>query len=608
MGTKPHISLTTKAFFVGRFCMLILLFSCSTALLFAQEEAPIDTSKTNLIKILHSEVLEYEFIDGEAEKRLSGDVELQQDDALMYCDSAVIIGNEMEAYDDVIIEQGNAKMFSDILLYNGDTKRSVLIGNVILTDPPNEIVTDRLDYNLETKVAHYTTGATLSNDKTKLTSERGYYNTETKVAFFKNKVHVEDQNFILDADTLRYDANTKITYFLGPTKIKTKENTIYCESGYYDTEKNYAEFIQNAWIEKEGSERAQADHIIYDGKTDKAELLGKTVVNRDQQSIYSDNAYFDASNNTSIFTDNVQVVDGEKVIFSDSLTYNSETGIGVAIGDVAVLDPPQVIYADRLDYNKKSQEAIVTGNVLLIDTLKEITIECDEAVYNDSTSFIQAIGRPLLTTMIDGDTLYISADTLTSFKEDPDSEDNSFTAINDVRMFKSDLQAVCELLTYNPADSIFKFYDDPILWSDTTQFTADTILVFLKDNKVNKVDLLENALIVNTPDNQFYNQIKGKNIYAYFKKREIYKMDVQGNGEVIYYVRDDYNAYVGVNEVVCGYMLVFFGANQVEKINFYAQPKATVHPMGQVNHSKLKLEGYRWEVKKRPLGPWMLRY
>ena len=93
----------------------------------------------------------------------------------------------------------------------------------------------------------------------------------------------------------------------------------------------------------------------------------------------------------------------------------------------------------------------------------------------------------------------------------------------------------------------------------------------------------------------------GKNITARFREEELREMEVNGNAESVYYALDEGGAYVGVNETICSDMLLFFGNNEVEKIKFFSQPKAKLHPMKQVNHNSLRIEGFNWETKFRPL-------
>ncbi|HMR42696.1 MAG TPA: hypothetical protein PKC40_02640, partial [Saprospiraceae bacterium] len=168
------------------------------------------------------------------------------------------------------------------------------------------------------------------------------------------------------------------------------------------------------------------------------------------------------------------------------------------------------------------------------------------------------------------------------------------------RIYKRDLQAVSDSLTYSMGDSLFKFYNEPIIWSDTTQFFADTMHIQMANNKIDKIFLFENSFIINSPDNIFFNQIKGKHITAFFEERELRKMRVDGNAESVYYLLDDSKAYIGANKTICSEMLLYFGDNKVDEIKFFAQPQATLFPMGQAQKSELELKGFRWISDVRP--------
>ena len=185
-------------------------------------------------------------------------------------------------------------------------------------------------------------------------------------------------------------------------------------------------------------------------------------------------------------------------------------------------------------------------------------------------------------------------------KENPEDSTRILLGYKDVRIFKSDLQVVCDSLAYNSADSLFEFYQSPIIWSDTSQFFADVIKMQLANDQIDQIFLIGNAFIINSPDETFYNQIKGKNITAFFKDNELDQMDVIGNAESVYYARDEEEAYIGVNKSVCSKMLVYFGNNEIEYIHFYTQPVSNMLPMKKTNHEDLKLSGFRWEKKLRP--------
>jgi hypothetical protein len=181
-------------------------------------------------------------------------------------------------------------------------------------------------------------------------------------------------------------------------------------------------------------------------------------------------------------------------------------------------------------------------------------------------------------------------------KEDP----RIILAYNDVRIFKSDLQATCDSLSYSTLDSMFRLFRLPVIWSDTSQFTADTVQIQLANDKIDRIYLRVNSFIVNSPDEIFFNQIKGKNSTAMFEDGELRRVRVEGNAESVYYPRDDEEAYIGVNKTICSEMMLEFDDDGLTGIRFYAQPTANLFPMKKADHDGLKMPGFTWQEEKRP--------
>ena len=129
---------------------------------------------------------------------------------------------------------------------------------------------------------------------------------------------------------------------------------------------------------------------------------------------------------------------------------------------------------------------------------------------------------------------------------------------------------------------------------------GDTMRILMKNKKIDRVFLKNNAFIINSTDEAFFNQIKGREITAEFEGDDLRRMFVEGNAESVYYALDEKGGYVSVNKMICSRMLVLFGDNKVDGIKFYAQPKATMFPMKQANHDDLRMKGFRWEKKRRP--------
>lgn len=549
-------------------------------------------------------------------RELLGDVHLAQGNMHIWCDTGYIYpGKQVRAYGNVqMLQDDSVRIFSDSLFYDGVSRQAELKKDVVLEDGRATMYTNVLYYDLQTRIARYPYGATILGDSAQLISRSGYYDANTNMAYFNDSVSIAHPDYKLYArDTLSFDMDTETAYFHGPTYIYDTSRIVYCESGYYDSKKNKAEFSKNAYYlnrTDEKSEKAEADRIIFDGKTESYYLIGNAHFKDDNQEAYADSILYDGRTEQYDFRGNPRFVglDSTKnqTIVAKNSTYNAATKTVEFRGDVEVIEENQRLVADSLDYSRDKKSAIARGNVVWTDTVANTEIRCGEVFYDNANDKIIASETPVLTTLLDKDSLWLTADTLISLPYALDKEKRVLHAYRNARFYKTDVQGYCDSLVYNEGDSTFCFYQNPILWVDSVQFTADTIRALLASKRINQVQLYPNSLIVNSRDEVYFNQIKGNRVKAYFSDNKLQNMDIRGSGEAVYYALDNVNAYVGVNDVDCSDMFIYFRDNNVQRIKFTGTPQAVMYPMGQAPHKKLELKGFQWFEDLRPKGKWAI--
>ena len=543
-------------------------------------------------------------------QRLIGNVELSQDSVFMYCDSATIENStRVQAFSNIILQQGDSiSGFADTLLYDGILKEADLFGKVILANGRQKLYTDKLHYDLITKLATYTTGATLVNDSTRLTSISGFYYADQEVAYFKDSVLVIDPKFALRADSLRFDAKENRVIFIGPTRMQVDSSEVYCEAGFYDIDEDRGEFAGGAQYRK-GEQLASANKIIFDGRQSTYILQGEARVEEGEgKSAVADTIIYNRQADKTRLIGNAVAVDGKRIIQGPIVDYDGRQAAYQTLGRSLISEPPQLLEADSVRFEQSSGFGTASGRVIWQDTSQQLSILCEQALYRQEDAYLKASGgmrgRPLMKIVIEADTLYMTADTLLSTKADTAATDSArlLQAYRDVRIFKSDLQALADSVAFSQQDELFRYYHEPIIWSDTSQFAADTIFLALREEALDRIYLFNNAFIINSPDELFFNQVKGKKIEADFVDNNLRQMFVSGNAESVYYALDEQQAYVGVNKTVCSEMKLLFENNQVNEIMFYNEPAGRLDPMGAVDHEKLRLAGFIWQKDIRPKG------
>jgi len=570
-----------------------------TATICAQEK---DSAK--LIIVEKAETFFYRSINNQEYQWMVGNVRMRQGNVYMKCDSALLQDNSVKAYGRVLIQQTDTiSLFSDSLWYNGNTRIADLFSKVTLINGRQQLFTDKLNYDLNQKIGTYTTGAVLTDGKTKLSSRKGYYYVNEKKAYFKTNVRVYDPDFDLKSDTLLFDSEKKIAYFFSPTIIAQDTARIYCEDGFYDIGNKKAEFRKNAQYESKTS-KASGDTIRYVSRDESIELIGKAYFERSNELAKADRIKYTGKTKKTDLVGNAYYKKDQQTLQGPEIKYDGNDGSFSTKGRSRISDPPQIIEANNIDYSKTLGLGLATGDVTWQDTIQRIILQSDTAAFNRSNDYVRAYGkrRPLLINYEGTDSLFMTADTLISYRDTLSSDSTRyFKGYHDVRILRKDLQVVCDSLTYNSKDSVMTFYNLPIMWSDTSQFVADTIKALLNKGQLERILLRSNSLIINQQDSLYFNQIKGRDITAFMKERKIELMDVQGNAESVYYVLDDQQAYIGVNKSESANIAIRFEEGKIKTIHYLNQPHAKFMPMGQVNHEKIKLQGFKWETKRRPI-------
>jgi lipopolysaccharide export system protein LptA len=555
------------------------------------------------VKILYSNTYQDEERPDGLHKWLGGEVRLWHDSVFLFCDTAFIFEKLVRATGETSLVQGDSlEVFADTLIYNGETGLARLIGNVLLINGDKRLQTDSMLYDVRARQATFNSGGWLTTDSSRIYCVNGLYDVRDRTVLFRDSVQVQQPNFRLRADSMAYDIDTDRVIFLGPTRMKQQQADLYCEDGYYYLSEGHGLFKKNAQF-RDSTRSAQADEIYYYAKTNDFKLIGQAeFIDGDRLATGDTLSYREKTGEFSI-RGNGFVKDANQTITAEGIDFNTRTERFQTIGRSQIQDGSQLLEADNISNRDSTDRVLVQGNVTWRDTVANVLLNADSAIYQRSTGYFEAFGfPPVLMQIIDGDTLFLIADIIISLREEGPDSARLILAHHNVFIYKSDLQIVCDSTVYLASDSTFYFYQDPVVWSDTSQFTADTIRIQMANQQMDSIFLLRNSMIINTADYTYFNQIKGRNITVVFEENSPEKMHVNGNAQTIYYALDEDNAYLGVNQSDCSDMLMLFEQKQLQDIYYLRSPSSTMYPMNQVDHNSLKLEGYRWREDERPLS------
>ncbi len=501
-----------------------------------------------MVYLEHSEKLSFDEERIADAQILSGNVIFRHDDALMYCDSAYFYEqtNSIDAFGHIRFVQGDTLLgYGDKLYYNGNTKLARLRKNVRLVhgkDNPTILTTDSLNYDRVQDKAYYFSFGSIRDSLNTLTSEWGQYTPNNKQAVFSREVKLTNPKFELTSDTLLYNTETHIADLISPTKIVyDKETNIYSSKGWYNTETERSMLLQRSVVEQTDGKSLTGDTIFYDKRVGYGRILGRMVMK-------------DTVNKATLMGNRGEMFnDGEAGYATDSAL--------------------MVDWADSTANAYMHADTLFTEEVLY----RLAQIMARDSVWQDSLMVAQVPDT------IEIDTTY-----------------RRMRAYHNVRVYRTDIQAVCDSLDYIGKDSVMTLYRDPVCWSESNQISADTVRIYVRNGKVDYAHGKGNALTVKQETRDYYDQMAGKEMIAYIRDGEIKEVDVNGNAMTVFYPQDEDSTYIGVNTTQSSYVKVYLEEQKIHHILFTAETTGVLYPLDQVPSGQDRLGGFFWAEQERP--------
>ena len=184
-----------------------------------------------------------------------------------------------------------------------------------------------------------------------------------------------------------------------------------------------------------------------------------------------------------------------------------------------------------------------------------------------------------------------------------DSSYKMIKAYRNVRMYRSDTQLVCDSLVALNTDSIIRLYRDPILWSENNQITSDSMAIHTANQNISKAHFMGDPIMGIEIDTMYYNQVKGKEMIARFADGKVYRNDVNGNAQTIYYLQDDENStdVTALMYIESAGITFYLVDGEMDKITYKQNPEYVIYPMAMIPETQKRiLDNFEWQSSKRP--------
>lgn len=331
-----------------------------------------------------------------------------------------------------------------------------------------------------------------------------YYDGETQLARIRHNVRMINRDVVLTTDSFNYDMEINIGYYFNGGEVADSVNRLNSFYGQYSPDTKDAIFNYDVKLFNPQF-TLYSDTLEYNTTTKVADILGPSIIVSDSNTIYSSLGFYNTADDLAQLYNRSLIVSKSQKLTGDTIFYDRNNGFGEVFGHMVVDDTLRMMqmHGNYGFYNELREESFATDSALLID-----------------------YSQP--------DTLYLHADTLESLR--PDNVKRILQAYHDVRIYRSDMQAICDSMIYDVEDSVLIMMDGPIMWNLDYQIFGDTIKVFMNDSTIDWAHIPAFAFATQQKDTAFFDQLSGKDLKAYFTNGDISRVDVSGNVQT-YFIR-----------------------------------------------------------------------
>ena len=445
-----------------------------------------------------------------------GNVEFRKGDMFMYCDSAHFYDNP-----------GALQAFGNVHMEQGDTLF---------------VYADQLDYADSTQLA------VLYADPGK-------------------KVQLINRDVTLTTDIFNYDLAIDLGFYEVGGVLTDLQNRLESRYGEYSPTSKDALFRENVHL--------------------------KSLQNNDTLNIYTDEMLYNTLTHIAILDTTSTIIASDGTIYTTRGVYNTETSqADLYHRSLVVASNGNTLTGDTLYYDKNIGFGEAFGNIELTDTANKVMLCGDYGFYFEVADSAMVTGHALAKEYSSAaDTLYMHADTIRTYLvitpakalndsvTQPADTTHHLIAAPHVRFFRSDLQGLCDSMTFVQRDSMMYLDYHPVIWNENKQIFGNKIQVHLRDSTADWAKLPEFGFMAEWVDEEFYNQLTGKEMYATFANGSIRHLDVSGNVQAIMLPQENDSTYNKIANIESSFLAADFKKQTIERMKMWPETSGTMTPL-----------------------------
>ncbi len=617
-----------------------------------------EQQEDSLVRLDYAQTAELLEIDGQNVRKVVGPAQFFHNNTYLLCDTALwnIDTKIIDAIGNVSIIQDGTELTSEKMVYRISLNLAEFRGQVVQLEDKdhNMLRTRHLDYNTKDSVAVFSGGGSMRDkDGQIIESERGTYDAKIRTFNFYNDVNMFTDSIFVKTTTLKYESDLSLATFGRGTDAWHEDNMLSADAGWYDRGREIFFFRNNVHVMTDTQE-GWSDSLYFFRNTMDVEMLGRAQVTdttRNVSGLAGRIEYIDSLSRVTMTRKPAVISEVEEQSQRDTVYFGADTLIYYTLRKCDIDSSVVAASAQRLadldvdpvgNYRKKAAEEAAkaaaeaakddpnrpppkhkgTGNNPAAGTGDSVSPAAGAAPAarpGEERKTGTAAGADTLAAGVDtlsagADTLAAGLDSLAAGADTlaladsaalipPDTTEIGFvTALRNVKIFRKNMQIICDSLEYSDLDSLARLFGQPMIWNEITQqYSADSITAVIRNNAMEKASLMSEAFIhMEVEDSVYYNQIKGAEMLAYFNEDgELVRFDALGGASGLFFLEEN-DEIATVNRKESKMLSATFKDGDIQQVYYYDAAKSDAYPVVQLAKADQLLKGFNWRPDLRP--------
>lgn len=513
-------------------------------------------------------------------------------------------GGSMRDKDGQIIE-------SETGTYDSKIKTFTFFRDVNMFTDSIFVKTTRLKYESDKNLATFGYGTNAWQETNMLSADAGWYDRGREIFFFRNNVHVMSETQEGWSDSLYFYRNTMNVDMFGNAQITDTTRNVSGVGGHisYTDSLSRVVMLRNPAVIAKTDQNGQvdtvyfgADTLIYrtvrkcdiDSASIAAAAVRKSNLDIDPVTEFRRKAAQEAAQRAAEAAANdpnrppdIKKGNGSQPAGSPAAQSGEANAPAMPAAAVSVPSPVASQPADSLSAG--DSVSVAGGDSLAVSAADSLGL-----LPTDSLGFAAADSSgvfPADSSAVDS-TAVQSLDT---------TKIGFVTALRNVKIYRQNMQVICDSLEYSDLDSLARLFKSPVIWNEVRQqYSCDSVIAVIRNQTMEKVSLMSNAFIHMQEDSTHYDQIRGAEMMAYFSpENELERFDALGGASAIFYLEEN-DALATANKKECKMLSAYFKDGDLHRVYYFDTAVSDAYPVAQMTSEDQQLKGFSWTPEKRP--------